>query len=58
MIELQIEARCHDCPKFEAVSERSAFYAESTLVSVGYIVKCANEELCEYLKKYLEGAVV
>lgn len=55
MIRLEVDDRCHNCPKFRPECEEeyeTSLYADGELVKerVGdYVIQCGNRDLCEFL---------
>lgn len=54
MIKLKIEDYCQDCPAFEPMTEKSASYAQNTVITT---VCCESEKKCARLVQYLERKV-
>lgn len=50
MIKLEVNDKCHDCPYFEASTDR--IYVEEEMVAT--IITCKHGVMCDYLEEYLK----
>ena len=57
MIKLNVKAYCHDCPHFDAVTNKDEIYAEGRLLMSNIEVTCRHYERCLNHMKYLKKVV-
>lgn len=52
MIDLVVKDYCHNCPSFEAVTEK--LFADCKVI--GTYIRCENAEQCQCIENYIKQA--
>lgn len=55
MIELKVEEYCHECPEFEAETQKSYLSADGKIAAVECVVVCEHAQKCRCIKRFWEG---